>query len=978
MLSRSLISIIIAASIIATPAVSHTDLSGVENIEDAISAGFAQGDYHKLYSAIKDLLLTHPDNPVSALYYGMFFQMADFFGQERIASDAQEIIKAVKNKNNANPCMLLLNLELEKLFYQYNVSKGKEITTALNPIRKWTLYGPFNKYGSADFNNVFEPEFFTGDKHRTPQKRIQITNADGYLNPGTYLYPDSGIAYAQVSFRAVRPVKIRIYSKSCYKIFINGNEITKNVPEKSRYLRIIRVWNASRITLLLKLAGMPFDRVRVIITDERDNVINPDIIDTVAGYTEACEVTEEAEFPHQNLLLEESKNPRKIHGYLALYFANLGSEESIDFFKRSLSSEKNDLLSFFLASFLIENNKSDQGSTGYNEGWNIIHTIVTSNPGFIPAVHNKMKYFIKNGEFSNAYKSGKRLIAGAPGFPPAGASLLHLLNELGYEKDFVTLDEILKKRFPASVYLLEEEAEYFNRRDKNKYLDISISLLRRKFSVCRAKTILREFISRGDYKKAIELINSYNHNNDFTSDLIEAHMKSGDFKTSRNLIFKQLQVKDDPSLYYALGVMDLLMRDDPEMYFYKLLAIKPSIFSVSDYVQFLKYDSVVHAFKQYQDPVGVVDSSWMKSGDRICPSTVLYRSRIFLLHSDRSSRLYCEDIIYVNNDQGVERWSNIKIPYLGFLQPVHLLVYDESGNTKSSYSITVNGDAVKLNFLQKNSIIHLSYIIDNPITEPSGSRFFTIPGEFLQNYDEPVERLSIKVIAPEKMDVRFFVKQKVSVVESHIDNLKVHSITIDKLPAIKNENSSGKKIDDLCYFSFSTMINLDDFVLWYKGLLTGKMAILDTKLINALHKETVEESVASVYDFVSRDIQLRGNKMYVPEKIDAVLYRKQGTVEDKVLLAQALLDRLGIKSFVAFARNKLLPDTGNYVSPEIFTHILLYVPLDASESLWLDFSGQVSGCGITEECITDATALIIVNNSFRKKIIGRQKVRLKS
>lgn len=973
MLSSSLISIFIAASFIATPAVSHTNLSEVEKIENAICAEFAHGDYHKLYSAIKDLLITHPDNPVSALYYEMFFQMADFFGQEKIVTDAQEIIKAVKNKKNTNQCMLLLNLELEKLFYQYNIGKGKDITTALNPVRKWTLFGPFNKYGTGDFNYDFEPELFTGGKHGTPHKKIQITNADGYLNPGAYLYPDSGIAYAQVSFRAVRGVKIRIYSKSCYKIFINGSEITKNVPGNSRNLRIVKVWNASRITLLLKLAGMPFDRVRVIITDERDNVINPDIIDSVSGYTEACDVTEEAEFPHQNLLQEESKNPLKNRGYLALYFANLGSEESIDYFKRSLSLEKNELLSFFLASFLIENNKSDKGSIGYNEGWNIIHTILISNPGFIPAVHKKMKYFITNREYTNAYNAGKRLIAGAPGFPLAGAAFLRLLNELGYEKDFITYDEILKKRFPASVHLLEEEAEYFNNRNKNKYIDLSISLLQKKFSVSRAKIILREFISRGDYKKAIELINSYNHNNDFTSDLIAVHMKSGDFKTGRNLIFKQLLVKDDPSLYYALGVMDLLMRDDPEMYFYKLLVINPSIFSVSDYVQYLKYDSVINAFKQYQDPIGVVDSSWMKRGDRSCPSTVLYRSRIFLLHADRSSRLYSEDIIYVNNDLGVERWSNIKIPYRGYLQPVHLLVYDETGNTNSSYNIADNGDAVKLNFLKKNSIIHLSYIIDNPITEPSGSRFFSVPGEFLQNYDEPVERLSIKVIAPEKMDVRFFIKQKVPVVESHIDNLKLHSITIDKLPAIKKENSSDDKIKDLCYFSFSTMNNLNDFVLWYEGLLTGKMTIPDAKLINALQKETVEETVASVYSFVSRDIQLQGNKMYAPEKMDAVLYRKQGTVEDKVLLAQALLDRLGIKSFVAFARNKLLPDTGNYVSPEIFTHILLYVPLDASESLWLDFSGQVSGCGITEECITDATALIIVNNTFRKKIITRQK-----
>jgi len=313
------------------------------------------------------------------------------------------------------------------------------------------------------------------------------------------------------------------------------------------------------------------------------------------------------------------------------------------------------------------------------------------------------------------------------------------------------------------------------------------------------------------------------------------------------------------------------------------------------------------------------------------------------------------------------------IPYRGRVRPVHIRVYDDKGGATDSYTLQKiqNDMYVNINSLKKNSIIHVSYIVDDPVTTPLGSSLFSLPVEYLQHYDEPVNKVSIKVIAPPGMKVNFLFKTKVPVVKTAAEGLQQYSATLVNVPPVKNEPYSGGRMNCLQYYSFSTLDGFDDFVVWYNGLCAGRSGPLASPA-DSFKKGSIEETIAAVYDFIARDIELQRALLFYPEYADNTLFRKRGSPEDKVILARAMLDSLGVKSYVAFARNKYIPDAGTYVFHDYFTHILLYVPLEMNNSLWLDFSNRFDRCGITAESINGSNALVLVNDSYRiRKVESR-------
>ncbi len=969
MLKGALILISLAVFIAASQSASSAGISELAEYEKNLKAAYGSGDVNKLHKTLKALLLAYPDHPISTLWYATFFQLADYLGPARIAEEGREIINAVRKSGtgNANQCLLILHLELEKLLYRFDAAGAKKITDILSPVRKWTLFGPYKKYGRSDMDYPFKPELMAGEKSIQLHKRIHLANYDGFLHPNRYLYPESGIAYAQFSFIAPKPVKIRVYSKSIYKIFVNGKEAAQNSPKNLRNMRIVKIWNVRRITLRLKMAGSPFDRVRVIVSDERDNILNPEAVDAAPESVEACDTAEELEFPYQILSLEEKNDPGKLYGYLGRYFLGLESLEAADHIIKSPAIKKDKFFSYLLASFFLE--EDIHRPANHRRGWEIIDGILASDPVYVPAACKKMEYYIERLEYLKAHETGTRLLALTPRPAQGVIAFLKLLNRLRFDRDFRAYADDTKKDFPSSLSLFNEELRYLAERDKNGFKSASMSLLRKNFSVPAARSLIQELMSRGEYREAISLINSNNQNCDFTYELIDAYMKSGDYQTCRGLIFKQLLMKDDPVLYRALGMMDLRMREDPEMYFYKLLAVSPSNFDIGDLLRYLTHGSLTLPFGHMDKSVPSLINKEVDES----PSRVLFRSRVFFIHKDRSSRLYCEDIVRVNNEEGIKRWGDIRIPYRGRFHPVRMTVYDIKGKSSAVYDVgTFGGDTtVRIKFLKKNSIVHLSYLIENPISEPFESSFFSSPVECLQHEDEPVDRISIKVSAPEKDQVRFLLPKKAPLTVSHFEGRRLYSIELENLPAIKK--SAPGKTDGPLHFSFSTMNDLNDFVWWHEGLRSESgSSPPDIQLIESLLKKSLVDTVSAVYKFVDTTIQLEGNNIYSHDSLETILARKRGTSGDRVRAAQYLLERLGIVSFTAFARDKHMQEPEDFVSPDIFTHTLLYVPLDTSESLWLDFSGARRACGSPEECLSNSDAVVIVNNSFKKKKIKIQ------
>jgi hypothetical protein len=202
--------------------------------------------------------------------------------------------------------------------------------------------------------------------------------------------------------------------------------------------------------------------------------------------------------------------------------------------------------------------------------------------------------------------------------------------------------------------------------------------------------------------------------------------------------------------------------------------------------------------------------------------------------------------------------------------------------------------------------------------------------------------------------------------------MKLYSFTLSDLAAVRQETATGGKQGPLPWIAFSSMEGPGDFISWYNGLLAEAEREIDIDA-GRFARDDAARTAAAVYDFVSREIALRESGIGSPRTAGETLFMKSGSAEDKVLLARALLDRLGIRSYTAFARSKYLPDPGPVMHHEYFTDILLYVPLDAGNALWLDFSSDRYRCGVTGETVAGTDAYVVVNDFYhRKKVVGAE------
>lgn len=935
--------------------------------EKEIMEKFTLGDQKGLYDSLESMIIEHPMDPVSVLYYRSYFDMADTFGNTRIEKTAAAIKNIlVKNQEkHAGSCLLQLNCELERIRYRVNGAQGKEITDLLKPVRKWIVFGPYRRYGFGDMNYAFKPELQVSRRDLYPQKRITVTENDGWLDVGKYCYPDHGVVYAATSFIPQGPVLIRIYSEAAFTLSINGRDVLRNSLHEQCNMRMVRVHNNRGITVMVKMRGSPFRKIRMIITDEDNTVIDPQIVmDDI--FMDECEITEEQEYPFDIIRKEADAGSDSGTNHCGLFFSNLANVKAVDWYRKSVALRKNCINSYFLADALIDASGGDKGSSAYNEGLRILKGLSDTDRHFIPARQRNVEHLISVKDYPGAYREARDLVRQAPSLPDAFGLLLKVLSHLQYEHEFEQIAASAKKQFPESENILEEEADYYAAHDRNKYVTLTGNLMKMHFSVSRCRSLIREYAARGDYMAALECINEYNFNNDFNKEQVEVHIKMGDLPGAREMILKTILVSESPYLYYGLGVIDMLQSEDPSMYFQKLLNLQPSEFSLSDYVQYLERNELVNPFSQYMDRVMEIGASSFTKEDGRAAATVLYRGRIFLLHDDGSSRVYCEDIIHIGNDAGVATWGDIKIPFRGRVSPVRLRVYDGKGRVADTYTIQKirNDTYISINSLTRNSILHLAYIVDNPIQTPAGSRLFSLPLEYIQDYDEAVHKASIKVIAPAGMKVNFYFKSAIPVKKTSVEGMQQYEAVIENIPAARKEKFSAGKQNCLYYYSFSTMNGFADFAAWYLGLLEGKLRG-DSLPAQTFRKDTLEKTIADVYNFVAREIELERPVLYAPESAVNTYFRKRGTAEDKVVLARALLDRLGIRSYIAFARNRFLPQAGTFMFPEYFTAVLLCVPLDVNTALWLDFSDRYFRCGVTAATVAGANAVVMINNTYR-------------
>lgn len=956
------------AALLVPAALATAPIAGsIEQREDAFLVAYAEGDLRLCHKRLEQMLLEYPAHPVSVLYYPYLFRLADAIGPAAIIASAEKIRDAIdrSGEGKAGAALLRMNCMIENLRYRLDGERAKSVTDDLKPVRQWTLFGPYRRYGPGDIDRRFDPEIITSGTQLTSRKIAVVEKYDGWLDAGRHLYPARGVVYARVSFNAEGTVKVRVCSDSIYRVFINGRPAAWNGPEDRRSVRVIRITRAGGVTVLVKLWGEPVGKLRLLVTGDGDRNISP-ITDEDRIFSGECGIEEEPEYPG-SIVMAESGPRGDLHR--GMYFDGLGSGEAVSWYRTYAVREQSGHALFLLASALLYGGGTRPGPIECAEAQRIFDRIHSACPSYVPARHARLKLLVDRGQYREAYREGKKALSDVSRDLNSCLVFLGLLDIMGRDKEFRDAADSIRKKYPDSPLLLEKEAQFHSGRNPAVRAEIQRELIKKSFSPEQARSFIREMTARGEYESALDVIRSRNYNNDFAGELVELLIKKGDYAEAKSVIFKELMQGDNPDMYQSLGLIDILQSDDPSMYFQKMLDLDPSKFCIDDYIRYRDSGILENPFSGYNG--AGINEHRADQGIQQSHADVLYRGRIVILNRDGSSRAYYQDVVRVNDEPGVRRWGTVRLSGSGEFRPVRVRVYGSDGEYADDFSVSRNNGSVCLHIgpLRKNSILHLSYIMDNRV---EGSGVISMGPEYLQEYDEPVKRVSFMVIAPEEMKLYFMESRGVRVEEGRSGPARTYSIVMKDLVPVRMEPLPAGKDGTLHAVSFSTVGAPEDFVTWYNGLLLLSYRPLDMDTGRFAGKN-VEQTINAVYEFASHEIALEQGRIGSPSRVDETLFRKSGTVEDKVLLARALLERMGIRSYIAFARNKFLPDPGAMIHNGYFTDILLYVPLEAGKALWLDFSSTGLRCGVTIEAVTGADALVIVNDfHYIKKIMSAE------
>ncbi|HPI13205.1 MAG TPA: hypothetical protein PL135_01210 [Spirochaetota bacterium] len=937
--------------------------------EARVFSAFAAGDYYALYEAIESLLMEHPGSPEAALYLSDLVTLADVYGRARVEDSLSRIAARLNEEKpeHAGLYGLGILLQRERLARRYSPGALAGIVKELRPISKWMVSGPYHRYGAGDIDHPFLPEIAppaTGEVARW--KRVSADPKQGEIDFARVLAPGRGVAYAATAIGPGRPVRLRIYSSCPYRLYLNGRLALANVERAARRSsRVVELKAEGAVALMIKLYREDDWKFRAIVTDLNDVPIDTETI-PMNSPTGSCEFTEVMDYPYAELV-------RRLHGkergalfHLGSFFSERESREAEKYFRLGIGSEAGFPCRYFLAESLLGASGNDRGTAEYMEAALIYRELSDSDAAFMPARYRRLQNLIDRQSMAEAFVEGRRLTEEAPRFLPLRVLYSSMLAGLGYEREFEQDSEALIKEFPSSSSPAKIIASFNAKRDPARSARLYHKAIETEFDKNALEALIRILRGMGRHSEIVDLVERFDHFHEYDNERIDALIEMGEYERASGLLLESIAVKEDPEYYLRLGMISYLEGEAPSLYWGKMLAISPSLFLMGDLLDYVTGLGPDYPLSREREEKGedYIDR-WVRGGIKPsgAPSEVLFRQRVYRLNRDGSGRVFCEDVIYVHDSRGIERYGEFRLDHGSRVYPLRARVYREGGGYSDAGRIVrVDGSSfLSLPSLGERSIIHVSYYADNPFSLRGDSVFFATPLLEVHDFDEALGVFSCRVTVPEDMDVRVvFTGGPVS--KRRRDGGMEYSMRIENRAPVRVEKAMGNRLNYLPIYAISTMCDKKDFVRWYNSLIRGSSDLRADDIRSKFGSRDVRDTIRAVYEYVSREIDTLGNVLYYPDSAAATMMKKRGTPEDKAVLSRAILECLGIRSYIAFAAERDFPDLGGFVSPAGFTHALLFVPIDRHRGVWMDYSRSYNGFGVVVPALEGADALVVIRD----------------
>ena len=457
----------------------------------------------------------------------------------------------------------------------------------------------------------------------------------------------------------------------------------------------------------------------------------------------------------------------------------------------------------------------------------------------------------------------------------------------------------------------------------------------------------------GDYESAIKELS---HLSDLPSQRLLAicYFKIQDFTTALSIFNRLGKIEDSEYLYYyGLTCEKLNLYAKAEEIYGKI--------KEGEYLELAKgrLKEIRPRLEKGLDPfiLSLVQESLLKEYPE-AGAVILFCDERIELKSDNTLEVDLHVIIKILNERGKRDLSEVKIGYDSTYEKVNIV-----------YAKTIRPDG-EIVLVGDKDIRDVSRYLDFPLYSNARVRIISMPQitigaiieykikilrtELINKKDlvlsyrlqekEPTLKANFELIFPEDREIytkiinqeynRFGIDLSPKIYREN--GKKIYRYEFKDIPQIMPESNSPPYSQINPTILFSTFKSWDEVYRWWWNLARDKIKS-DENIRNKVKeitkdKESIEEKIRAIYNFVAEDIRYvavaYGEAGYIPHKASDIFMNKYGDCKDKTILLITMLKEIGIKAW------PVLIGTEDYYNLEedfptiVFNHCITAINID--------------------------------------------------
>jgi len=518
---------------------------------------------------------------------------------------------------------------------------------------------------------------------------------------------------------------------------------------------------------------------------------------------------------------------------------------------------------------------------------------------------------ITGGRYEEALKRGAELVAEYPENYFLYGEFASVLGYFNMESELLKLCSVFQARFPSSKSPYLWLVRYYAGRDRDRFM----ANMARAELACADLNLIKAYVyclaASGELTPALDLALRYILNPAERCIVIAVLYNMADKRREAGQVLLEGAVMTgDSRVYYRLGCIEEMQGLDPVIYWRKALESEPLFAELSD---------MIDVYENASPGKNIYYTGWHTKEKRGFRHDGIRRK--IKVHLFESGRVYAvitdfipEKIISGNTSGGMYRHRTV--------QDAALLYVLKAGNDRFESAVTLPS-IDSAGWFDVAVSGGCEYLVAEYSLSAEKGRSSLVPVDMpVIMKNEFVEEIDIELICHGEIvpDVVFN------------DMVLRERRSSDGIRFIAAERFRKSASEDVGLVA-RRFGSAGEFNAWYCGLVDIRGRFTGNDLPSIAGSGGYMDKLAAVCRLVLHDIRTEGETDFSPRRPAEVIAALCATPEEKALLAMAVLEKAGIKSFMAFGT----AEDGSVVDKN---RVLLCVPDEADGYYWIDPEGN--------------------------------------